>query len=299
MGETDHIHLKYLPVSAADVRWGAVVHTVGYLETAPEEDYPPAGYPPMYSFSEEKRRVLQEYQLIYIVEGSGKFTSASLGRWVPVRRGSMILLFPGEWHSFRPDKDTGWKEYWIGFSGQDVDNKISEGSFSKESPVQQVGSHDGIVGLYREAMDTAARQESGFQQVLGGIAVHLLGLAHSYARQDDYRSAEISGLIGRAKELIDERYLTITAEEVAEELNMGYSNFRKVFKWYTGFPPARYILDVRINKTKERLASTSLSVKEVASQMGFDNYEYFFTAFKRFTGMTPAEYRAFVRSSSD
>ena len=38
-----------------------------------------------------------------------------------------------------------------------------------------------------------------------------------------------------------------------------------------------------------------MSVKEIAFQMGFDNYEYFFTAFKRMSGMTPAEYRAITR----
>lgn len=289
--------MKYLPVSEADQLWGIAVHTVGYQSTAPGEDYPPAGYPPLYSFSEEKGRVLQEFQLVYLTEGSGKFTSASLGKWVSVRKGSMFLLFPGEWHSYRPDKDTGWKEYWIGFSGTGIDSRVKDGFFTKDKPVHQIGLREEAVDLYRKAMEIGARQESGFQELLGGIVLHLLGLAYSYARNEAFRSSNASETVSRAKALIAERYKTITAEEVAEALCMGYSSFRKIFKAYTGMPPAKYILEVKMDRTKDMLVTSDLSIREAASRMGFDNYEYFFTVFKRLTGLTPADYRDLIRGT--
>jgi len=243
--------------------------------------------------------VLQEYQLIYLTEGSGKFTSASLGKWVSVRRGSMFLLFPGEWHSYRPDNDTGWKEYWIGFSGPVIDSRVGNGFFPKDKPVHQTGIHDEVVELYRSAIEAASRQESGFQQLLGSIVIHLLGLAYFYGRNEAFRSSEVSEIVNRAKIIIAEQCRTITAEEVAEKLCMGYSNFRKMFKDYTGFPPARYILEVRFSKTKEMLTNSNLSIKEISFQMGYDNYEYFFTVFKRLSGMTPAEYRTLTRGDGN
>ena len=297
METEESLHLDYLPVSPEDLLWGVAVHSVGYQETAPEETYPPANYPARYLFSEEKGRVLQEYQLVYLTEGSGKFTSASLGKWVSVRKGSMFLLFPGEWHSYRPDKDTGWKEYWIGFSGTGIDSRVKDGFFSKEKPVHQIGLREKAVDLYREAIEIGSRQESGFQELLGGIVLHLLGLAYSYARIETFRSSSASETVSKAKALIAERYKTITAEEVAEALCMGYSSFRKVFKAYTGIPPAKYILDVKMDRTRELLATSDISIREAAAQMGFDNYEYFFTVFKRLTGMTPADYRALVRGT--
>ena len=294
----DSIHLKYLAVNPVDLLWGVAVHTVGYQSIAPGEKYPPSRHPSRYLFSTEKGRILQEYQLIYITEGSGKFTSETLGRWVSVRRGSMFLLYPGEWHSYRPDRDTGWKEYWIGFSGPVIDSRVRDGFFSKEKPVLQAGIHDEVVDLYRSAINTASRQESGFQQLLGGIVVHLLGLAYFYERNESFRSSEVSELVNRAKILIAEQYRTISPEEVAEALCMGYSNFRKVFKEYTGFAPAKYIQEVRFSKTKELLTNSSSSIKEIAFQMGYDNYEYFFTVFKRLSGMTPAEYRSLTRGEN-
>lgn len=295
MAAENSIHLKYLVVNPNDMLWGIAVHTVGFQEISTGMPYPPSNHPSRYIFSEEKGRILGEYQLIYITQGSGKFTSVSLGKWINVSRGSMFILFPGEWHSYRPDKDTGWKEFWIGFSGPVIDSRVKNGFFSREKPVCNVGIHNEIVDLYHSAINTATKQESGFQPLLGSIVVHLLGLAYFYERNEAFRSTEVSDIINRAKILISERYKDIKPEEVADSLCMGYSNFRRVFREYTGFSPAKYIQEVRFNKAKEALTNSSMSVKEIAFQMGFDNYEYFFTAFKRMSGMTPAEYRAITR----
>ena len=72
---------------------------------------------------------------------------------------------------------------------------------------------------------------------------------------------------------------------------MGYSNFRRIFKEYTGFSPAKYIQEVRMNRVKEALTNSSLPVKQIAFEAGYENEDYFFTAFRRITGMTPLAYR--------
>ena len=76
------------------------------------------------------------------------------------------------------------------------------------------------------------------------------------------------------------------------------TSFRKTFKEYTGFSPARFINEVRMSKAKELLTNTAMSIKEVAYNVGFNNHDYFFTAFRHRTGMTPAEYRNMTQSAS-
>ena len=41
----------------------------------------------------------------------------------------MILLFPGEWHSYYPDSETGWDEYWVGFRGVHIDRRVGKTLF--------------------------------------------------------------------------------------------------------------------------------------------------------------------------
>ncbi len=287
--KTEDIHLKYLAINQNDLLWGLAVNSVGTQAIAPGAHYPPTGHPARYLFTEQKGRVLHEYQLLYITEGQGWFNSASLPRRVRLSRGSIFLLFPGEWHTYAPDPETGWQEYWIGFNGAVIDSWTEKGFFTRENPVVQIGLRNDIVHLYNEAIQVAGDQKSGFQQRLLGVVTHLLGLAVFYGREEAF--SEVNEQINRAKIIIDSDFRTIRPEELADRLCMGYSNFRKVFKEYTGFSPARYILEVRMTHVKEVLTNSMQPIKQIAYDMGFDNYDYFFTAFRRMTGMTPGAYR--------
>lgn len=284
------LHLKYLVASPADLLWGMAVNSVGYQEVRPGQPYPPGDHPSRYLFSADRGRVLDEYQLLYITKGKGVFRSASLPHAVPVQPGTLFLLFPGEWHSYRPLSETGWKEYWIGFKGSQMDAWVQDGFFSRIKPIWQTGLHSDIVELYEDAIETAISQASGFQQRLGGLVAHLMSLARFYSRNEAF--SEVADQINRAKILIAEQFRTITPESLATQLCMGYSNFRRIFKEYTGFSPARYIQEVKMNRVKEALTNTSQPVKKIAYDMGYENEDYFFTAFRRIHGITPTEYRA-------
>lgn len=285
----ESIHLKYLAVSQEDLRWGLAVNSVGFQEVAAGEPYPPSDHPSRYLFSEERGRILSEYQLLYITRGEGRFRSSHVPEPVSVTPGSMFLLFPGEWHTYRPLVETGWKEFWIGFNGAQMEEWVRRGFFTREKPLIKVGLHNDIVRLYMAAIQTASSQQSGFQPLLGGTVAHLLSLARFYHRQETF--SDVQDKINEAKILIDEQYRTIKPEEVAHHLCMGYSNFRRVFKEYTGFAPAQYIQEVRINHIKELLTNTTLPLKEIADQCGLEHYDYFFTLFRRITDRTPIEYR--------
>ena len=107
---------KYLLVNERDILWGLTVSTVGYEEIAPGESYPTRGHADGYYFDLERGRELNEYQLLYITKGEGTFHSATV-REAHLREGDLFLLFPGEWHSYHPNPNTGWKSYWTGFKG--------------------------------------------------------------------------------------------------------------------------------------------------------------------------------------
>lgn len=287
----DSKHLKYLAVSPQDLMWGTAVNSVGFQDITPGMPYPPQDHPSRYVFSTDRGRILNEYQLVYITRGKGRFASAALGHGVDVKEGSMMLLFPGEWHTYRPDKDSGWKEYWIGFQGSTIDHIVKEGFFSKARPIFNPGLRDEVVNLYESAVRVAEEGRSSFQQVLGAIAMHILSQAVYFDRNRTFQSSGVLEKMESAKAIIAAEYTHIEPGEIASRLFMSYSAFRKSFRQYTGFSPAKYILDVRFSRVKEELTNTAKPVKDIAYSMGFPNYDYFLTAFKRITGQTPSEYR--------
>ncbi len=292
------VHVKYLNANDQDMSWGLVITTAGYQDIPPHSDYPSTNHPMRYGFSAKKGRVLNEYQLVYITRGGGKFTSTSQ-KPVEINKGDMFLLFPGEWHNYKPDWETGWHESWIGFIGKDIDDKVANGFFSKNRPVFHIGVLNDVFGLYQQAVRCAVSQESGYQQVLSGIANLLMGYAYSKNRESSFRDKKEADMVNQAKVLMQQVFETdITGDQIARKLGVSYSKFRRTFRDYTGFAPNQYVIEIRIAKAKELLTNTSMSCQQIGFAVGFETPSYFHVAFKKKTGMSPASYREFTQGKS-
>jgi len=167
------IQFKYLIVNEQDLSWGITVDTVGFQQIIPNADYPPLNHPKKFLFSTDKGRIMDEYQLLYISKGEGSFISQSSKQQL-VKEGDLFLLFPGEWHNYKPNILTGWDIYWIGFNGFTIDTQVDNGFFSKQKPIFKVGIINEIEELYKRAIKIAIDQKSGFQQMLAGTINYLL-----------------------------------------------------------------------------------------------------------------------------
>jgi len=284
--------IKYIVEHERDLQWGLSICTVGFETISPQSPYPSHKHGAGYYFSIEKGRILYEYQLIYIPEGSGYLHTRSASDY-RLEPGSMFVLFPGEWHTYHPDSSSGWKQYWIGFKGVNMDNRVEQGFLNKEHPVFQVGRNEEIVRLYHQAIDIANREEAYFQQMLAGITNYLLGLMYSLDRNRQLsRDKEIIDLINYARIYMREKVEdTISIQDVAIQVGMSYSHFRNKFKEYTGLSPAQYFQEIRLQRAKELLVTTNFSIKEVAYRLNFESADYFSTRFKLKTGMRPGELR--------
>lgn len=283
---------KYLVASSRDILWGLTVSTVGYDDVAPGEDYPTHGHADGYYFNPEHGRTLNEYQILYLVEGKGIFQSAHVGP-TEIQTGDMFVLFPGEWHSYYPLKGTQWKSYWIGFKGKNMDDRVKAGFLSPEKPIYKVGFTESIIRLYRDAYRTAVEEVANSQQIMAGMVNFLIGLMYAFERNKQLTHDKIHvDVINRARLRIRESLESeLTIQQIADECGISYSNFRKLFKEYTGIAPALYQQELRIQRAKELLSATDLSVKEIAYRLNFDSSDYFSSKFKAKVGMSPGEYR--------
>ena len=85
--------------------------------------------------------------------------------------------------------------------------------------------------------------------------------------------------------------------EMAESVNLSPSRLRYLFKTHVGIPPAQYLRAFRMERAKELLETTFLSVKEIRTTIGVNDHSHFIREFKKFYGMTPAQYRTRVAAS--
>lgn len=94
-------------------------------------------------------------------------------------------------------------------------------------------------------------------------------------------------------------YENFTSEDIAKAINMSYSNFRKFFKKYVGITPHQYILQLKINKIKELLDSTEMSIQDISAKLNFESPDYFSFFFRKKTGVSPISYRKHVKIQRD
>jgi ribose 5-phosphate isomerase B len=78
-------------------------------------------------------------------------------------------------------------------------------------------------------------------------------------------------------------------------VEMSQSHFSKLFKLSTGLAPHQFVLQERINRSKELLRQGNAKIVDIALGVGFENQAHFTTVFGNLVGMTP---RQFQRSSS-
>ncbi len=283
--------IKYLLSGKKDEQWGITVNTVGtQVVEKGYASYPPAEkHPEGFYFDVNKGRVLGSWQLLYIHSGRGLMYDAD-GGCTAINCGDMILLRPGVWHSYLPDRETGWEEYWIGFQGAVIEERLRHGFLDKT--VYRVGVREDIVSLYSDAIQIAVQEKATYQQYLAGTVNMLLGLAIYHDTNKASSSDYASGRIDTAKSLMRERFTEeLDLEDIAKEAGMSYSWFRKKFRECMGISPARYLMALRIQEACRLLAESSMSIKEVAWNLNFGDSSYFSAMFLREVGMSPKDYR--------
>lgn len=291
MNQKECDHLKYLTINSTDEEWGIVVSTVGYQFVKPGAEYPVSKHPEKYCFNAQVGRILNEYQLVYITRGDGFFMSNSC-RKRKITAGTMILLFPGEWHSYWPEKDSGWDEYWVGFRGYHIDKRVENKFFCREEPLFQIGVSADIVLLYEDILKLAMQERAGYQQIISSMVLHILGLVYYKNRNELFSCGEIVDKINEARILMKENIRgELSSEQIAEQLGVGYSWFRRKFKEYTGISPNKYQLQLKLLRAKELLSETHKNISEIAYELNFENTGQFSTFFKKNEGITPSEFK--------
>jgi AraC-like DNA-binding protein len=79
--------------------------------------------------------------------------------------------------------------------------------------------------------------------------------------------------------------------DLAAELGMAETTFRRRFRQATGHPPHEYVLQRRVAEARRLLAQTSEPIKSIARQLGYQDVYFFSRQFRRFAGVSPGMFR--------
>jgi two-component system response regulator YesN len=111
--------------------------------------------------------------------------------------------------------------------------------------------------------------------------------------RDEQGSARYGVVLRKAKAFIGEHYTNpeLTLRQVANEVALSNNHFCTIFSQETGVTFTEYITTLRIEKAKELLRDKQMRTSDVAANIGYNDPHYFSYLFKKYTEMSPRDFR--------
>lgn len=150
-----------------------------------------------------------------------------------------------------------------------------------------------LLGLFERELLDGGGSDLYLESLGTALAVHLL----RHYRQPPRASALVRGGIAptrlrRVLEYVDAHLAeNVPLADLATLSGLAFHHFAHAFKDSMGVSPHRFLIERRIARSKSLLATSHLSVAEIALMLGFTDQSHFTEHFRRLTGTTPARYR--------
>jgi AraC-like DNA-binding protein len=234
--------------------------------------------------------VLGACQIIFIAEGRGIFESSATGP-VRVDTGTALVVLPGVWHRYAPDPGTGWTEQWIELQGRTIGALCGKGALHPARAVVPIRRAIELEALLDRVQARLCAATTGFDPEAAALAMHALALVVEAPRLSA-APRPITAFVARA-----ERLLTDAVDRpppiprLARELGVAYSYFRREFKRHTGLAPYQYVRQMRLEKARRLIGSSSDSLQSIADRLGFASPYHLSAAFKKYYGEAPDHWR--------
>jgi AraC family transcriptional regulator len=120
---------------------------------------------------------------------------------------------------------------------------------------------------------------------------------YHYARVDGRRAFRRGGLTPRqehrAKEMMRAHIIgAISVAQLAQECGLSRGHFFRAFRWTTGKTPHQWLIEARLELSKELLITSRVSLSQIAETCGFANPSHFTRVFSTYIGTAPGAWRA-------
>lgn len=237
-------------------------------------------------------QVTKHAVLHVVMSGSGTFSYN--GQTHFLETGDIFLLQRGMNVNYTASLDDPWIYYWVGFSGQLVNDYLNRTQLI-DNPVITHTDTSTISKLVERMCYTAQSytiEQSDDIQHMSDLYNLLYALYQVSPKKFDQQEAGIYENVREAIRYMNRSYMqAITIEQVARHVNISRSYLYKLFKQNLDQSPQSYLMQLRMSQAAKLLHETSLQSKEIAARVGYHEPLMFSKAFKKFFGVTPTMYR--------
>lgn len=247
------------------------------------------------------------FEIMIILEGTQR--TEFEGRSYDFVEGDIILIPPGTSHENSCVSKEGMRYFCVHF---DIDDPGIQQNLLMYCPIKLSKDNDFFQEIERvlytyikllEKDDFSLREKLLVEKLLIELVLSLLDYATF--EQEKMATSDNSTLV-LAKSIADtiqqnfrsfteypleENRQLISMNYIAASLNISESTMLKVFRKVYSVSPKRYLDQLRYNQSKFLLHQPKLSVNEIAEIIGYQNLSHFSRQFKKWSNLSPKEYR--------
>ncbi len=234
-----------------------------------------------------------EHILLLCVRGAGWVEVQ--GRREPVRAGQAVLIPRGVPHSYGASDRNPWTIHWMHFNGEDA------AIYSRMLPEERrrvpvsASCRNEMVGAFRRCYACLERGTAGREVAfLSHAARHILGALffQNQAYWPGRKGTPARDLQSVINLMASRLAGGLCLADMARAAGLSVVHFSALFRRQTGLPPVEYYIQLRIRHAGRLLDTTTITVREVGAEVGYDDPYYFSRIFRRVMGLSPRAYRA-------
>jgi len=150
-----------------------------------------------------------------------------------------------------------------------------------------------ISNIYRSLISLSDRCSEPSKELVREL-IYMLNAEISRKNYEVVKPQEIISdkLISYLRDNLDSH---ITLDSISKHLHLEKSYLIRLFKSETGKTPIEILIEMRLEKASDLIATTELSVNKVASECGYNTVSFFISEYKKRYGMTPQIHRSIIR----
>ena len=232
----------------------------------------------------------EHIELLFFTQGKGDFLCD--GKSFAVEKGDFVIVNSTEAHSYAAREPIDliciliYPEFFsdINFSHIQLKNLIRGDRYIAGC----------IEEIYKEYTDGTLGSDMMIKSFTYKLMAYLLReYTVSQMSQREIATQNIRlARLNRIVEYISANYnQKITTKQLAEMSFLNENHFCRFFKKSVGKTVSEYLNEFRIEKAGVLLSATDKSIADIASEVGFDDINYFSRMFKKIRNMSPSEYR--------
>lgn len=232
----------------------------------------------------------------YCVKGRGWCTIANSRHLAAP--GDLMVVPPGEAHSYGSDPDEPWTLHWFHAMGTHLPRLLSLLGVTREAPIVHIGRAPELEALFVEVRE-ALESDYSEQQLLyaAQTLTHLVGLMIRLRGQGQPGEPTATGRVLLTLEHMRKHLAaSLSVAELAELADLSPSHYSELVRRSTGYAPKEYWTRLRMHRAAQLLDTSDLPIRTIALEVGFADPLHFSRAFRHINEQSPKRYRERTRS---